>query len=331
MATLPAKALPGSYTWTFPGCPIEIHLRISMVEALQKRLENPDDSRNFASRGGLLIGRPLRPGVIEVTGFDLLASLNPSTVEAALSRAPGHVAGFFRTTRGGDLQMTRDDVSLASALFPSPESVVLLIETGEPGPANACFFFWDNGRMLADMAVMEFPFAAGQLAAAEVQRRFHREASHPVTAPEADPRLQPAASPKRNRDWRPWIAAAMLAVFTSAWLSYPKRKPDPPQVAAPSTAASAVTMPLGLFAERQESGLRLSWNPAAPGIQRAAYGVLMAREDDQTRMIPLAPEQLRSGKLTFKPHADRVDFELDTVAGDQVTKESVTVLLPERH
>ena len=39
MAALSPALSPGSYTWTFPGCPIQIRLRLEIVVAFERLLE----------------------------------------------------------------------------------------------------------------------------------------------------------------------------------------------------------------------------------------------------------------------------------------------------
>src|SRR5215470_995626 len=40
----PAPAVsPASYTWTFPGCPIQIRIRLEIVDALQRLIERAQD------------------------------------------------------------------------------------------------------------------------------------------------------------------------------------------------------------------------------------------------------------------------------------------------
>src|SRR6266446_6384823 len=73
-----------------------------------------------------------------------------STVIAALSPdLPGEPSrvGYYRIQHGGFLRLNESDLALAEAAFPEPQQVFLLIQLGDPGPANATFFFWDAGRM----------------------------------------------------------------------------------------------------------------------------------------------------------------------------------------
>jgi hypothetical protein len=161
---------PESYTWTFPGCPIQIRVRLKIVDALQRLVERAQDPGTLAPfAGGLLLGDTASPGVTQVTGIKRLAGLDAAAVETAIGKAECEVVGFFRTLSGdtaqpgASLRMTGDDVALAAGFFNQPSSVVLLIETLETAAAKATFFFWAGGKMLGDFSLMDFPLDAHQL------------------------------------------------------------------------------------------------------------------------------------------------------------------------
>jgi hypothetical protein len=173
----PAPAFsPASYTWTFPGCPIQIRIRLEIVDALQGLVERAQNADSKAFAGGLLLGSTASPDVTDVVGIEPLARLDAAAVEAAIGKAECEVVGFFRALSGdpaqpcASLRMIGDDVTLAAGFFNQPSSVVLLIETVETAAAKAAFFFWDGGKMLGDFSLMDFPLDAHQLAALERQR-----------------------------------------------------------------------------------------------------------------------------------------------------------------
>jgi hypothetical protein len=171
---------PGSYTWTFPGCPIQIRVRLEIVDALQRLVERAQNTGSLAFASGLLLGDTTSPGVTEVAGIELLARLDAAAVEAAIGKAACEVVGFFRALSGdpaqpgASLRMTGDDVTLAAGFFNQPSSVVLLIETVETSAAKAAFFFRDGGKLLGDFSFMDFPLDTHQLASLERQRTAPR-------------------------------------------------------------------------------------------------------------------------------------------------------------
>jgi hypothetical protein len=167
---------PESYTWTFPGCPIQIRIRLEIVHVLQRLVELAQAPGTLAAyAGGLLLGDTASPGVTRVAGIEPMAGLEAAAVEAAIGKAEYEVVGFFRVLSGGtaqpgaSLRITDDDVTLAAGFFNQPSSVVLLIETVETAAAKATFFFWDGGKMLGDFSLLDFPLDAHLLAALERQ------------------------------------------------------------------------------------------------------------------------------------------------------------------
>jgi hypothetical protein len=172
-AVAPTPAFfPRFYTWTFPGCPIRIRVRLEIVAVLQRLIERAQAPGTLGSHAcGLLLGDTAIPGVTEVAGIEPLPDLNVPAIEAAIGRAECEVVGFFRALSadpaqpGASLRMTGDDLTLAAGFFNQSSSVVLLIETVETAAAKATFFFWDSGKMLGDYLLMDFPLDAHQLAA----------------------------------------------------------------------------------------------------------------------------------------------------------------------
>jgi hypothetical protein len=334
MAALAPAFSPGSYTWTFPGCPIQIRLRLEIVDALQRLIERAQDLGASAPPGGLLLGDSASPGVTEIAGIQPLEALDSETAEAAVGEAECEVVGFFRAAPGSSLQpgaslrMTEDDVALAGGLFRQPSSVVLLIETVEAATAKAAFFFWDGGKMLGDFSLMDFPLDRYQLAALERQR------TAPRGIQQIDPelKLEPDQAPATGS--RPWSARAVrtagaLAILGMAvYFSSTRSSHQPVSNALEPVVAPAPASTLGFRVERQGTDLLLSWDHRSPSIMDATFGLVLIREKDRTRNVALTPEQLRSGSVRYKPASDEVEMELNVATGDHLVKESVIAVLP---
>jgi len=126
MAALAPAFSPGSYTWTFPGCPIQIRLRLDVVDALQHLVERAQDPDTTVPVSGLLLGDTATSAVTQIAAMEPLATLDSETVEAAISQAECEVVGFFRAVHGSLLQpgaslrMTEDDVALTSVRILPP-------------------------------------------------------------------------------------------------------------------------------------------------------------------------------------------------------------------
>lgn len=326
MSSVESQLLPKSYTWTFPGSPVRVQIRLSVINELHRLLKRPARFEQGGASGcGLLVGDGPRPGATEISGFESLPALNPAGVEDAKRRAASHVVGFYRTTEKGSLCMSEQDLSLARTHFSDPHSVVLLIETDQTGPGNAVFFFWDQGQMYGDLALMEFPFDADQLGRNEQVRARARE----EIIPDAEKR-GPDPRRSRIRRVRPLPIAVALGIGAIAGHFYFSggRKTgvmaDKPAAALPVSAAPS----LGLSIERRGSDLLLSWDRLSAPIRRANFGEVIIREGDASRKLQLNAQQLRSGSILYAPTTDQVEMQLNVVNGEKVTGESMTAILP---
>jgi len=141
-------------------------------------------------------------------------------------------------------------------------------------------------------------------------------------------------SSRISRRYLLWAAAliAVAALAAGGFLLIGKHpQPVTPQVAPAAAApAPATKQPLALTAERHGSDLKLSWNGSSPSIARASYGMLIIKGKDGRRDIALTPDQLRAGSIVYTPTTDQVEVELNVVAGEQVTKDTLVVFLPHK-
>jgi hypothetical protein len=335
MAAFAPPLSPGSYTWTFPGCPIQIRLRLELVVSLQRLLEAQEPGMAAPFSGGLLIGDTANPGVTEIADMEPLEALDAAAVEAAIGKAECEVVGFFRVVSGSSLQtgaslrMTEDDVALATGWFHQPSSVVLLIETVEGTASKAAFFFWDGGKMLGDFSLMDFPLDPHQLAALERQRTAPRISYQIDQEPEIEPAEVPAIAEGNRWQARAAWAGGALAILGMATYFYSARLGHRAASDARQTAAAAApASPLGFQVDRQGTDLLLSWDHRSPAVASASFGVVLIRENDRTRNVALTAEQLRSGSVRYKPVSDEVNIELNVATGDHLLKELVIAVLP---
>jgi periplasmic protein TonB len=86
---------------------------------------------------------------------------------------------------------------------------------------------------------------------------------------------------------------------------------------------------LGLAVERRGNDLVISWNRKAAMIAKADFGMLLIRGSDVSRDIPLTAEELRSGSVVYASTAEQVRFQLNVVAGEQVAREFLALVLPQ--
>lgn len=324
-----SQSLPASFTWAFPGSPIRVHLRLSIVKQLQEALETPESvSAAPPTVSGLLLGNSSRRGVTEVAAFEPMSVLDPPAVDEAGSGPESTVVGFYRSTQKGALYLTEGDLMLARTHFADPGCVVLLIEADESGPRNAAFFFWDRGEMMGDLALMEFPFDADQLALAEQTRAEIQELRQAIPV---DNNPTPTVNSRHGRR-RPLLFAGVLVLggaaiyfYSAGRLRIPILHPPAGQAAAASVASAPA---LGLSVERRGADLLLSWNYQSEPVVNATSGGVVIHDGDTTRNVQLSSDQLRAGRILYSPSSDEVNLELHVAMGRKIATESITAVLP---
>jgi protein TonB len=360
MSAATSHPLPEFYTWGFSGAPIQIQLNLDVVRGIRKQIQDSEKAPGLLSAYGLLTGNTSKPGITKILEFKSLKTLDATSIEAASSTASGEVIGFYRTTTIGSVSMPEEDRALAVSLFCQPKSVFLVIETGHSSIGEARFCFWGEGELF-DWPVMPFPFDAEELAIHERRRlsRFVRKASQsthaglaPVTslldettevALEPEPGTAPAqtqpvvavsepAAKQRKRAGMRWLVAALAtllaaSVISSAFLYYRNGKLPAASPGAPARAE--VKASLGLAVERRGNDLVVSWNRNAAMIAKADFGMLLIRGNEVSRDIPLTAEELRGGSVVYASTAEQVRFQLNVVAGEQVAREFLALVLPQ--
>ena len=353
------QLITDSYTWGFPGAPIQIRLDLEVVTRLRKQIQDSEKGPGVLSACGLLLGETHQPGVTRILGFKPLQTLDAASVEAAKDGASDEVVGFYRTTPTSLVSMPDDDRALAASFFSDPRSVFMLVETGKSGIGAARFCFWGEGEIF-DWPLMVFPFDAAELAVEEGHRRLSkvRAASQSSSAgleevalpgeetqPPSEPvpvlpadrgqesRTPPPVAKRRQTSGRWWLAAALAAVVSASALAgaflYFRRGsnlPVAPQASAPLTE---VQSPLGLSVERLGNDLRVSWNGNADRILKADFGMLLIRGSAVSRDVPLTADELRAGSVVYASTVDQVRFQLTVVSGGQVAREFLTIVMPQ--
>ena len=129
-----------------------------------------------------------------------------------------------------------------------------------------------------------------------------------------------------------WLVAALTTLLAASLISgaflYYRNGKLP--AASPGTPARAeVKASLGLAVERRGSDLVVSWNRTAAMIAKADFGMLLIRGSSVSRDIPLTAEELRSGSVVYASTAEQVRFQLNVVAGEQVAREFLALVLPQ--
>lgn len=333
----PALELPKRYTWSFPGSPVKIQITLEVVERLQRLFRQTGKD---AQQNGCLLG-VTTGSATEILDFHPISDPQPTQAAELAERIPSsgslEPVGYYRTTADSVLRLTESDVALAKAVFPQPHQVFLLIQSPDSIPANATFFFWDEGQMCGDFPFLEFPFDAPMLADAEQHRiELAQKKVVQLEAPAAAPVTVPA--PRRKLGFRLFlwsviaallVAASYVAFWTprgSAWL---RNLQNPQSAQHPATKAPpALIRALGLRAQRQNGDLEITWNRESEAIRTATSGTLTVIEGSGLREIALDSSQIRSGSILYAPTGDQVQVDLTVIGPQSDTTESVIVLLP---
>ena len=159
----------GYYVWAFPGSPVRIHLFFHVISQINAFLDQIPLDRGPVQCQGLLLGG-IEAGITRIMKFKMLENANLRTFEPALTELEGsmgggpHCVGYFRVHGDGPLRFTEEELTLARKRFHDPRCVFLLVQRLPIGPANAGFFFWDQGKIHGDFCFMEFPFDTQLLA-----------------------------------------------------------------------------------------------------------------------------------------------------------------------
>ena len=342
----PAQANVQYYVWSFPGSPVKVQLDLKVVERLQKRFERGEGTDEQGLLWGAILGN-----TTQISDLQSLPQADVPSVKKALageSKAPREHApvGYYRTVQQGELRLTNADLAVAEALFRDPQNVFLLIQPTQTGPANATFFFWENGKLCGDFPFLEFPVDATLLAAAEKRRRElakrRRELANENTAAKAPRTDQPiGASRPRKASLIPGIllGAAAICLLSGAILF--QRYPDTffrlhipkkaPQTANPSPAPVTPTGSLpsiGLQAERQHGDVKLTWNHESSAILSATSGLLSIQDGDIQREIHLDSTLVRGGSLIYSPISDQIQMQFKVQGPKEAPTETVIIVLP---
>lgn len=316
MSALEQPTLPTSYTWAFPGSPIQVLIRLPVVHELQKLLRSPANSRDAgAVRCGLLLGDTSRPDCTEITGFQPISTLNSAALEAAGRQFKHNVVGFYRTTRKSLLRMSPVELSLTGIEFSQPGFVVMLIEVGKSGPGNAVFLSSDQGQAHEHLERMVFPFDAYQLAlrtqvpAQGTGRPLARADARPI---------------KKRRASELAVAVILAAAMITGYFYF---RGGRHRELVPDVSSRSATPPLSLSIEKRGAEVLLSWDRRSPAVQSADFGMLSIREGDAGRNIRLSAEQLQQGSVLYMARTDRVEMELNVMHGEKVEQASTSVVL----
>ncbi len=312
-----------SYLWSFPGCPVRIHITFDLIERIRREiLALAPEGREV---GGLLLGGAL-PQIADVHVSDYFLIARPSakdapaeTAEASqylvcsdgLARAMAscsatqrQVVGYFRTHLGPRIQLRPEELDCIRKNFQDPRDVFLVIRPHD-GRASAGFFFWQDGSIFGD-STLTFPFSTEELAKPAWSTLVGGSAPQ-GRIETAVTRVQARLSSGAHRVGLALFAVAVLfavVIFAGRGLLTNDRP-------SPRPAGGA----LGLEARRDGLSLSVSWDASNPQLARAKKANLLIWDGPgQPVFLALTPVELRSGHTVVTSVGDQVAIRMDVIA-----------------
>jgi TonB family protein len=243
--------------------------------------------------------------------------LEHATAEAS---APDAV-GVFRVQPGGWTSLTTADRKKLKAAGIA-RGIVLVVRTLAQRPWSATLFTVEPDTAGAETPLAEFPWDEYLL------RNGWLVDLAPPEPPQ--PRRKPVAKPGSSRRWM--AGSALLLIAGAAGLGAYRWWPAARNQTAVDTLAETppdTALPrLDLKVVRQGQDLEVSWNRDSEPVRQAGAGTLTMRSGAATRVIEMRSDQLREGRVVFRPLAGvDADVRLNVIdATGKSTAESVQVL-----
>jgi hypothetical protein len=346
----PAKspdAPDGSVSWQHPHRDVRICMRRAVLRTLLSQAVNSSREEEPSEIGGVLWGKAFGDDSLVISEATFVSgsgrlfndgSLDRRNIETTIHRPPPEpslaVLGYFRSQTREDVCLTSRDRSLIEEHFEDPDSIFLVIRPVDMGLCMAEFFFWLDGRLQMDSSDLQVPFMVPEdnpgndgLGRALVSHDGS-DAPEPPEIRNSPSRQELTRDPaKRSAFLLPVLTILVLALIgaTGAYFGSPvvRSRLQTFLQHAPDTG-------FDLQVARTGNGeISLNWNQFDPNIIRAQGATLNIIDGSRLSKLNLGYAQLRSGKVTYSPQSDDVEFrlEVDSENGDRITK-SVHALAP---
>lgn len=283
------------------GRTIAVTLTYSLVRELRDLLSRPGGEKD-----GLICGRLAEDAILLERSSD--------------GAAEADAIGIFRAQPGGWATLNETDRKKLKTCGLGC-GVLLVVRTLAQRPWAATLFTIEPDTTGPETPLAEFPWDEYLL-----RNGWLLDLAPPP------PLGRPMAVSKRQRGigWLSFIPLLLLAGVGGAaayrWLPVLLNRTT--EIPAETAAPAPVPQPLALRVVRQGQDLEVSWNRGADAIRHAGAGTLTIRNGAATRVIEMRPDQLREGRVVFRPLSG-VDTDLRLEVLDSRGKpdaESVQVL-----
>lgn len=299
--------------------------------------------------GGLLLGSAAwSGGVVEICVDEVAAfscehlygpnfQLSPKDREgfAALlsswAPSPGrriHPVGFYRSHTRGDLELAAEDIELLDTWLTQPHALCLLIRPYLTRPAEAAFFFRQQGVFQPGRPSSTFLLrrpAPGRGSSPWRAEAASQGPPAPVQSPQppdAQPeaRATPVETPIQARPAQSgagriagsWLLVLLLVTFLmvgiviGVQLALVLRTPQ-------ESAATTEPYALGLSALQVGEAIHLRWKPQAPALAVCRSASLIIRDGPSTKILDLRKEDLARGALIYRHSSPMVSFRMEAI------------------
>jgi hypothetical protein len=315
------------YVWSYPGCPIRVHLGFEAIDQLREDILHsaPRDRET----GGLLIGKKRLKTAAPITIVDFVPlppaedssssyfTVSPSQLAEVIERCPSdsEVVGYYRTALDRQVHLRQEDLDCIHASFRDPLDVFLVIAAKEGGRLSAGFFVWQT-ESLAYEPYLIFPFSTEELIAGKWPIRSGNKLGEGTLA------AAMALFNQTNTLGKAAIVVALLAVVSAFFLTQTDTSASVSKTPTPAR--------LGLRVDRDNADFLVAWDRSTPEIAGAKAGNLLISDGSgPPTFVALTPEQLRQGTLTYTARSlgDKVEFQLDVLesSGPERTESIISI------
>ena len=294
------RADPQIYVWSFPGCPIRVHLNLKVISDLGRELP--------PSGEGILIGSA---GTHTTRVVDFVPAGEGKLGELVREHGEQRVVGYYRISSGEPLRLNESDLVLGRDLFSRPDQVFLRIRPSQVGPAHATFFFHDGYGLQGDFPFLEFPLDVPLLETRRPQIEAAPEQEDAGAAPAEDPLPLPkfltAQAAGRRLPAKLWVIVLTTVLGALAGL-----------VLGLLSRNSAPSGGLDFIVEHRGREMHLTWNRNSAAVVSATGGLLSIRDGGARQAVPLSPAQLQAGSFVYARRSGdvQIDLKIFTLAGN---------------
>jgi DNA-binding CsgD family transcriptional regulator len=162
---------PEVYEWQVYGKALSIHIRLDVIDRLQRDLL--ESSYGAGEVAGVLLGRVTASGfrsVVVVEDYELAHDSGaPASALAEQKQladmvakwnrhSSRHAVGLFRSQSRAWIALSDRDLELASCLFPRLDNIFLVVRPSPGAEPRAGFFFWEGNQIQSNQSYSEFTF-----------------------------------------------------------------------------------------------------------------------------------------------------------------------------